>query len=365
MELARRVHQLRLAFGGLVMSRDVDVLRFLIVDDEFANLRVLEQVLRRQGYNQIETTTTGRGALRLAALKAPDIVLLDLHLRDLNGIEVIHGLRALNPISYPLVIVLTGDTSARAKAEVLSAGAKDFITKPFDSAEIVLRVRNLAELRLMHKRLENNNALLEAKVRERTAEAEEARLEVLERLAMAAEYRDDATGQHIRRVGTLAGWLARAVGLPSEESDRIASAAPLHDVGKIAIPDQILLKPGRLNADELDIMRAHTTIGAKLLSKSRSPLVNTAREVALCHHERWDGRGYPNGIGGDEIPIAGRIVALVDFFDALSHDRPYRPRNGLHDVLHLIRDERGKHFDARVTDAFLDWAATLYQELSA
>jgi putative two-component system response regulator len=347
------------------MTHDLDGVRTLIVDDEPANLRVLEQVLRRQGYTQIETATSGRDALELAAVNTPDIVLLDLHLNDLNGIEVIHELRALNPVSYPLVIVLTGDTSSRAKAEVLAAGAKDFITKPFDNNEIVLRFRNLADLRVMHKRLQRSNEVLEAKVRERTAEAEEARLEVLERLAMAAEYRDDATGQHIRRVGTLAGWLARAVGLPSEEADRIASAAPLHDVGKIAIPDQILLKPGRLSTHEVDIMRTHTTIGAKLLSKSRSPLLNTAYEVALCHHERWDGRGYPNGIGGDEIPIAGRIVGLVDYFDALSHDRPYRRRSGLHDVLQNIRSERGKHFDAHVTDAFLDWAATLYQELSA
>jgi putative two-component system response regulator len=347
------------------MIRDVEALRFLIVDDQFANLRVLEHVLRRQGYTQIQTATNGRGALKLAALNPPDIVLLDLHLRDLNGIEVIHGLRALNPVLYPLVIVLTGDTSARAKADVLSAGAKDFITKPFDNTEIVLRVHNLADLRLMHKRLEQSNALLEAKLQERTAEAEEARLEVLERLAMAAEYRDDATGQHIRRVGTLAGWLARAVGLSSEESDRIASAAPLHDVGKIAIPDQILLKPGRLNPSEIDVMRTHTTIGARILSKSRSSLMNTAREVALTHHERWDGHGYPNRIGGDEIPISGRIVGLVDFFDALSHDRPYRRRNDLRDTLQLIRDERGRHFDPRVTDAFLDWAGTLYEELSA
>jgi putative two-component system response regulator len=347
------------------MIREMDGLRILIVDDEPANLRVLEQVLRRQHYTQIETATSGRGALKLAAQNAPDVVLLDLHLRDLSGIEVIHTLRAFNPMAYPLVIVLTGDPSERAKSEALSAGAKDFITKPFDHTEIVLRVRNLADLRLMHKRLQRSNAQLEAKVRERTAEAEEARLEVLERLAMAAEYRDDATGQHIRRVGTLAGWLARAVGLTSEESDRIASAAPLHDVGKIAIPDNILLKPGRLNNAEMDIMRTHTTIGAKLLSRSRSPLMNTAREVALFHHERWDGHGYPNGIGGEEIPISSRIVGLVDFFDALSHDRPYRRRHGVVDVMEVIRDQRGKHFDARLTDAFLDWAATLYEELSA
>jgi len=347
------------------MTRELDALRILIVDDEPTNLRLLEQVLRRNGYTQIQTATSGRGALKLAGLNIPDIVLLDLHLRDMNGIEVLYGLHDLSPMLFPLAIVLTGDTSSRAKAEVLAAGAKDFLTKPFDNTEIVLRVRNLAALRLMHKRLLRSNEVLEAKVRERTAEAEEARLEVLERLAMAAEYRDDATGQHIRRVGTLAGWLARALGLNSEESERIARAAPLHDVGKIAIPDQILLKPGRLNAAEVDIMRTHTTIGAKLLSKSRSPLLNTAREVALYHHERWDGAGYPHGIGGDEIPIAGRIVGLVDFFDALSHDRPYRRRNGLHDVLEIIRAERGKHFDARVTDAFLDWAATLYYELSA
>ena len=338
-------------------------LRLLIVDDQAANVRLLERMLRREGYTDIQTATSGQQAVQLAQRAPPDIVLLDLHMPDLSGIAVIHELRLLDPLAYPLVIVLTGDDSPRAKAEVLAAGAKDFIAKPFDNTEVVLRVRNLADLRLMHKRLQRTNDQLEDKVRERTAELEEARLEVLERLAMAAEFRDDATGQHTRRVGIVSERLARALSLPPEQVELIARAAPLHDVGKIAIPDHILLKPGPLAEDEMVIMRTHTTVGAKLLSASRSPLLNTAREVALCHHERWDGDGYPERLQGEDIPISGRIVAIADFFDALSHDRPYRRRNSVDDVLELIRQQRSKHFDPLVTDAFLDSAAGIYQEL--
>ena len=340
-------------------------LRILVVDDEPANIRLLERILRREKYSLIETAGTAAEAIALAAAAAPDIVLLDLHLPDGNGIDVIRRLRELHRDAAPLVVVLTGDDAPWVKAEVLAAGAKDFITKPFDTTEVSLRIRNLADLRLMHKRLQDTNQELEIKVRERTADLEAARTEILERLAMAAEFRDDATGQHTRRVGGLAGDLARALGLAGDQVELITRAAPLHDVGKIAIPDHILLKPGPLDAEEMAVMRTHTTIGAKLLSGSRSPLINTAREVALHHHEHWNGGGYPAGVGGEEIPITGRIVALADFFDALSHDRPYRRRISASEVLRLIRDQRGKHFDPQLVDAFLDSVGTIITERSA
>lgn len=328
--------------------------RILVVDDEPANVRLLERILRRDGYTDIRTTTRSSDALASAATQPPDIVLLDLHMPELNGVEVIRGLRSLSPWTYPLVVVLTGDASAEAKADVLSAGAKDFITKPFDTAEVLLRIRNLADLRVVHNRLQQANEQLEEKVRQRTAELEEARLDVLDRLAMASEFRDDTTGQHTRRVGAVAEGLARILGLPDSEVELIARAAPLHDLGKIAIPDRILLKPGPLDDAEVAIMRTHTTVGAKLLSPSRSPLLMAARDVALSHHERWDGRGYPYGLVGKDIPLAGRIVALSDFFDAMTHDRPYRAGHAVPDVLDMIKRERGSHFDPEVVDAFLE-----------
>ena len=345
-------------------SEEQPTLSILVVDDEPANAHLLERILRRAGYSQVRNTTSAFQALQMAALEPPDIVLLDLHMPDLSGIEVIQQLRAHDRFTYPLVVVLTGDDSPNAKAEALAAGAKDFITKPFDTTEVLLRIRNLVDLRQTHKHLQHSNEQLQLKVVERTAELEEARLEILERLAMAAEFRDDATGQHTRRVGIIAGRLARTLGFEASEAELIERAAPLHDVGKIAIPDHILLKPGPLDPAEMDVMRTHTTIGAQLLSESRSSLVHTAGEIALSHHERWDRRGYPHQIGGEDIPIAGRIVALADFFDALSHDRPYRLRNPVEEVLRLIRIERGKHFDPSVTDAFLD-SFHAYEELSA
>jgi putative two-component system response regulator len=272
-------------------------------------------------------------------------------------VEVLRQLRGDDIERAPLVVVLTGDDSQKARAEALSAGARDFITKPFDTHEIALRIRNFAELRLLHKRLQQSNADLELKVFARTAELEEARLDVLDRLAKAAEFRDDATGQHTRRVGTTAGRIARILSLEQKEVELIERAAPLHDVGKIGIPDAILLKPGPLNDAEMIIMRSHTTIGGDLLASSRSPLLRIARDIALSHHERWDGEGYPQRLGSGDIPLSGRIVAVADFFDALSHDRPYRRANPLPAVLELMRSERGRHFDPLVIDAFMDLQA--------
>lgn len=332
----------------------IDSLRILIVDDEAANVRVLERVLRRAGFADIRTTTSPRAALAMAATAMPDIVLIDLHMPELSGVAVLRELGTANHELLPLVVVLTGDDSPTAKAEALSAGAKDFITKPFDTTEVALRIRNFADLRLMHKRLQQSNTILEEKVRARTAELEEARLDIIERLAMAAEFRDDATGQHTRRVGTMAGRLAKVMTLSDTTVELIERAAPLHDVGKIAIPDRILLKPGALDAEEMDVMRTHTTVGAKLLSASRSPLLEIASDIALCHHERWDGKGYPRRLGECDIPLPGRIVALVDFFDALTHDRPYRSANSVQDVVGLIRAERGRHFDPAVVDVFME-----------
>lgn len=329
----------------------------LVVDDERANVRLLELLLGRAGYTNVRATTKPHEALRLAMLHPPDIVLLDLHMPDLSGVDLIHQFRKLDPLSYPLVVVLTGDDTKKAKADALSAGAKDFITKPFDTAEVLLRIRNLADVRLMHKQLQRSNQDLERKVKERTAQLEAARLDVLDRLAMAAEFRDDATGQHTRRVGLLSARLARAVGLAAADVELIARAAPLHDVGKIAIPDSILLKPGPLTPEETQVMRTHTLVGGRLLSSSGSQLLEMARQIALTHHERWDGTGYPCGQSGSRIPIAGRIVALADFFDALTHDRPYRTRVSTPEVVALIQAQRGRHFDPDVLDAFLDISA--------
>ncbi len=329
-------------------------LPILIVDDIQENVALLERILRKAGYENLRATTSAREAIALAVAEPPDIILLDLHMPEINGMQIIRELRRLDPLEFPFVIVLTGDISRAARSEVLAAGARDFITKPYDHTEVLLRLGNLAELRVLQNQLHDQNMQLEEQVRARTAQLEEARLDALERLAMAAEFRDDATGRHTRRVGLLAAAIARTLGLSVAEVDMIGRAAPLHDVGKIAVPDRVLLKPGPLDAEEVRIMRGHTTAGARLLSSSKWPLLITACEVALTHHERWDGKGYPNGVVGKAIPLSGRIVALADFYDALSHDRPYRSRMETAQILKMIRAEKGGHFDPDVVSAFFE-----------
>lgn len=206
--------------------------------------------------------------------------------------------------------------------------------------------------------------ILEYKVRERTADLEEAQLEILERLALAAEFRDDETGQHTQRVGRTAAVLARALGLPNDKVTLIHRAAPLHDVGKLGVPDSILRKPGKLTREEFEIMKTHTTIGAQILSGSRFPILQLAEEIALTHHERWDGNGYA-GLAGERIPLSGRIVALADVFDALTNDRIYRKAMPLEDALAEIELQRGRHFDPEIADAFLRTTRPLLSEQSS
>lgn len=325
----------------------------LVIDDEKANVDLLIRILRREGYERVRGTVDPEDAVPLALVDHPDIVLLDLHMPRRSGIEVMHALRECRDFRDPFVVILTGDVSSTAKTHALSSGARDFITKPFDVVEVVLRIANLADLRTVHKALYQSNATLEAKVLARTAELELARSDIIHRLGMAAEFRDDDTGQHTRRVGTAAATLARSLGWSDTDASLIERAAPLHDVGKIAIPDHILLKPGKLDDAEMAIMRTHTTAGARLLSASSSPLIEYAREIALTHHEKWDGTGYPHGLAGTGIPVAGRVVALVDFFDALTHDRPYRSRFAVDRVIAMIQSERGSHFDPDIVDVFM------------
>lgn len=328
--------------------------RLLVVDDQEANVRVLEGVLRRGGYANVRSILDSREVLPVYEEFGPDLVLLDLHMPHLDGFQVMEMLREqVPPSSYLPILVLTADITPEAKQRALSSGARDFLTKPFDAVEVLLRVHNLLETRRLHLRLQNANLILEEKVLDRTRELVESRVEILERLSMAAEYRDDDTGRHTKRVGSNAGLLARAIGLPEAQVELIRRAAPLHDVGKIGVPDLILLKPGKLTSEEWETMKRHTTIGAGILSGSRSALLRTAEEIALTHHERWEGGGYPAGISGPVIPLSGRIVTLVDVFDALTHDRPYKQAWPVEEAAAEIEKQSGSQFDSEVAGAFL------------
>ena len=329
--------------------------RILVVDDDEINIRLLTRILGRAGYTNIETTTDGASVVGLVGKFDPDLVLLDLNMPAPDGFEILRqlGPRMEAPGRLP-VLVLTGDGATERRRAALSLGACDFVAKPYDSAEAVLRIRNILETRFLQRELENHNALLETRVQERTRELRRSELEILERLSRTCEIRDDETGRHTLRVGQLSGLIASALGLGAVVISRIRRAAPLHDLGKIGIPDSILLKPGRLTPEETAVMRTHTTIGATILSGGGSEFLRVAERIACSHHEAWDGSGYPHGTAGADIPIEARIVAVADCVDALSHNRPYRMASTRAAIFDELKRSSGAHFDPVIIEALFD-----------
>lgn len=326
--------------------------KILAIDDEPANIQLLEGLLRREGYTKVKSVMDSRQVLPQFTTFEPDLILLDLMMPHLDGFAVLKQLTPRIPQeTYLPILILTADISRETKQKALSCGARDFLTKPFDITEVLLRIKNLLETRFLHQQLQNQNHLLDTRVQERTHELEKARIEVLERLALAAEYRDDVTGEHTLRVGEMSAVVARALKLPEDRVELIRRAAPMHDIGKIGISDAILLKPGRLTAEEFEVMKTHTTIGAKIQSGSSSPVLQMAEVIALSHHEKWDGTGYL-GLAGEAIPYESRIVAVNDVFDALVNVRPYKPAFSREQALNIIREGSGTAFDPDVVRGF-------------
>jgi len=340
-----------------MMSRAFRNARILIVDDEQGNVDILRRFLTRAGFTRIESTTDSREAGTLYVQHRPDLILLDLHMPHLDGLQVMDTLNEIAEASYLPILILSADLTPEARREALSRGAKDFVNKPFQQDELLLRIKTLLETRFLYIQIQSQNQVLEAKVRERTRELIEAQIEIIERLAVAAEFRDDNTGQHTQRVGQMSALLARQLGQPDSQVSLMARAAPLHDVGKIGVPDTILLKMGKLTPAEFEVVKQHTVIGARILSGGKFPLLRLAEEIAFCHHERWDGEGYA-GLRGTDIPLAGRIVAVADVFDALTQQRPYKPAWPVAEAIAEIDRQRERQFDPGVVDAFLRVIAT-------
>lgn len=334
--------------------------RILIIDDQEQNIRLLTRILEKDGYEQIRSTSNSAEALGIYKDFRPDLVLLDVHMREKDGFEVLQEIVAHNGNVHVPVLMITADDSADVKHRALALGAKDFVGKPFDSGEVLLRIRNLLETQLLYQRLRDQNSELERNVAQRTREVEESQLEILERLAAAVEFRDDDTGNHTKRVAEVSAMLAHGIGLEATTIELIRRGAPLHDIGKVGIPDSILLKAGPLTAEEFELMKMHTVIGSRMLSKGRSELVRFSQRIARSHHEWWDGSGYPDRVSGQSIPLEARIVAVADFLDALTHDRPYRPAWGIDETLVEIRRRSGTHFDPTIVKALaeIDWRAS-------
>ena len=336
-------------------SARIDLLRtaahLLVIDDEDANLRLIRNMLRHAGYRYVSTIKDGRALEQEIAATPPDLVIVDLHMPHRDGFAVIEALQPWILNEHLPVLVVSGDGCSQARHRALSLGARDYLTKPFDLTEMTLRVRNQLETRLLYQDVrKQNRALLEA-IHGRTQELEHTRIEMIERLAMAAEYRDDDTSRHTERVGNMSARLAASLGMQANDVRLIRRASPLHDVGKIGIPDALLRKTSMLTEDEMAVMQTHTVIGATILRGSDAPLLRLAEVIALSHHERWDGTGYPHKLRGEHIPLAGRIVAVADAFDALTNDRPYRKAQTVEDGIREIVRNRGTQFDPRVVDA--------------
>lgn len=326
--------------------------RLLLVDDNRENLQLLSKILRNDGYENIDCTDNPTEVRQLYREGQHDLVLLDIHMPVLNGFEVMAQLQEDYPNDYLPILMLTADHTKEAKLKALSNGAKDFINKPFERFEILLRVRNILEVRMLHKKLQMNNALLEQRVSERTKQLNDSQIKLIEILGKAAEFRDNETGMHVIRMSKSAALLAKELGLPDDECEIILNASPMHDIGKIAIPDNVLLKPGPLDNAEWRIMKSHAEVGAEILSAYDSDLFDAASEMAYGHHEKWDGTGYPQGLSGEEIPLHCRIISVCDVFDALLSKRPYKSPWDVQKALQYLRDKSGSDFDPKVVDGF-------------
>ncbi len=328
--------------------------KILIIDDNETNTMLLEQMLSQSGFNFIQSVTDSRKAMNTFLDFKPDLILLDLNMPYLNGFEVMEQFKKIEPDSHPPILILTANTNNDARIQALEGGALDFLNKPFNMVEGLARIKNMLRVRVFHNQINNQNQELDLKVKERTKKLEESQLEMIQRLSRAAEYRDNETGNHVIRMSRFSWILANSHGLEEKECDLILKASPMHDIGKIGIPDRILLKPGKLDADEWEIMKSHVEIGAKILSNSNSELLKTAEVIALAHHERWDGTGYPNGLKKDNIPLIGRIVTIADVFDALTSERPYKKAWTADQAFEELEDKAGVFFDPDLVNLFLE-----------
>ena len=340
-------------------------MKVAIIDDIQMNVTLLQHVVRKLPDCEIHGFTDAPEALRWCLEQDPDLVIVDQMMPELSGIELTQQFRQRYPDTPVLMVTANHETALRHEA--LQKGVTDFLNKPIDNTELLARSRNLLALRLSHKRLSDRASWLADEVRKATAQILEQERETIFCLARAAEYRDPETGAHILRMAHLSVHIANVMGLPAASCELLLDAAPMHDIGKVGIPDAILLKPGRLTPAEFAVMQQHATIGYEVLSGNKATRMQVAAEIAYTHHEKWDGSGYPRGLAGTDIPQFGRIVAVADVFDALTSERPYKKAWTLEEACSHLRNGSGHHFDPECVTAFfhdLDQVLAIRQRFS-
>ena len=376
--------RLRSTVDTVAVNQEQDQLRtakIMIVDDEDLVLRVVRRFLSADGYTSFVTLTDPRHALESISREQPDVVLLDIMMPHVTGLDLLKVRQKTVSLQHIPFIILSANSENQTKREALKLGATDFLSKPVDPSDLTVRVQNALTVKRHHDHLINHAAELEKQVRIRTEQIEKSREQIIHCLARAAEYRDNETGEHVIRVGKYCSVIALQLGFDPSYCREIELAAQLHDVGKIGIPDSVLLNPGKLSHEEFDIMKTHCGLGTQIMEPLAdsegqrvrrhadmggfimdgvdSPMLELAAIIARTHHEKWDGTGYPNQIKGENIPIEGRICCVADVYDALCSERPYKLKFPIKKCLEIMLSERGTRFDPIVLDAFFDKIAEI------
>ena len=355
--------------------------KIMIVDDEDLVIRVVRRFLSADGYTQFVTLTDPREALEAICREEPDVVLLDIMMPHITGLDLLKVRQKTPSLQHIPFIILSANSENQIKREALEMGATDFLGKPVDPSDLTVRVQNALTVKRHHDHLANHAHELEKQVRIRTEQLERSREQIIHCLARAAEYRDNETGEHVIRVGKYCAVIADQLGFPPQYCREIELAAQLHDVGKIGIPDSVLLNPGKLSREEFEVMKTHCNMGTQIMEPLAnpdgnrirrhadvggiimdgvdSPMLELAAVIARTHHEKWDGTGYPNQIKGENIPIEGRICCVADVYDALCSERPYKPKFPIKKCLEIMLSERGTRFDPAILDAFFDRIAEI------